>query len=71
MRLYYKTTMDNEKEEHYIDVPNKDVEEIKRIIKVYNYNTRLVYGVEKVKITREEYNIFNYGKAKEEKETTN
>lgn len=62
--------MDNE-EEHYIDVPNKDVEGIKRIIKVYNYNTRLVYGVAKIKITREEYNIFNYGKAKEEKETTN
>lgn len=63
MRLYYNNMMDND--EHWIDVPNKDVEKIKRIIKVYNYNTRLVYGAEKIKITREEYNIFNYGKTEE------
>lgn len=63
MRLYYTTIIDNE--EHHIDVPNKDVEFIKRVLKSYNYNTRLVNCVAQIKITREEYNIFKYGKTEE------
>lgn len=59
MRLFYKKN----DIEHYIDVPNKDVEIVETIFNVYNKMSEYVYNQpDRVKIIRKEFNIFNYGK---------
>lgn len=67
MRLYFKVDGD----EIHIDVANRFVEEVEAILQEYNWFYHDVAGYEPIKDIRKEYNIFNYGKAKEEKETTN
>lgn len=59
MRLFYKKS----DIEHYIDVPNKDVEIVETIFNVYNKVSEYVYNQpDRLKIIRKEFNIFNYGK---------
>lgn len=61
MRLYFKNNHKN----LYIDVPNRYLADITDLFDDYNALFYCKSGCTPLKILREEFNIFNYGKEEE------